>query len=93
MMTAPPCEHLQDIPLDPMPAGGCEECLKTGDTWLHLRFCVTCRRTLCCDGSPNRHARHHAEESGHPVIRSKEPGEHWAWCYVHEVGIRTDGGA
>lgn len=86
-MTAP-CPHLENVPLDPMPPGGCEDCLAIGGTWVHLRYCVTCHRTSCCDDSPNRHARAHAETTGHPVIRSKEPGDNWAWCYADERGIR-----
>lgn len=82
-----PCEHLEDVPLDPMPPGGCVDCLRIGGRWVHLRFCVTCKETRCCDDSPNRHARAHARASGHAVIRSKEPGENWAWCYLHEVGV------
>ena len=81
------CEHLESVPLDPMPEGGCEDCLLIDGTWVHLRYCVACGRTLCCDDSPNRHSRKHASEHGHPVIRSKEPGEHWAWCYEHNLGI------
>lgn len=88
-MTAP-CEHLEDLPLDPMPEGGCFECLAIGDTWVHLRFCVTCRMTRCCDDSKNQHSRKHWMADGHTVIRSKEPGEYWAWCYEHEVGIHTE---
>ena len=82
-----PCEHLRSVPLDPMPPGGCADCLEIGGTWVHLRFCVACGRTLCCDDSPNQHSRKHAAEHGHPVIRSKEPGENWAWCFEHETGI------
>ena len=85
-----PCEHLKGIPLDPMPEGGCKECLEMGDTWLHLRYCVACGHTGCCDGSKNKHASKHGAATGHPVIRSKEPGEFWAWCYPHDIGIRTD---
>lgn len=81
------CEDLQDVPLDPMPEGGCIECLALGTTWVHLRFCVTCRETRCCDESPKRHARKHSVASGHPVIRSKEPGEYWAWCFPHIMGV------
>jgi signal transduction histidine kinase len=80
------CEHLRDLPAGPVPTGGCEQCATAGDPWVHLRFCVTCGQIGCCDDSPNRHATRHAEESGHPVLRSKEPGEHWAWCVVHQVG-------
>ena len=59
----------------------CEECIKTGDTWLHLRTCQTCGVTLCCDSSPNRHASKHAHASRHPVVASAEPGERWLYCY------------
>ena len=86
---AAPCDHLIDIPLDPMPDGGCEQCLAVGDTWVHLRYCVGCGMTGCCDDSKNQHARKHWSATGHGVIRSKEPGEFWAWCYVDEAGIRT----
>lgn len=82
-----PCEHLNDVVFDEMPPGGCIDCLAIGGRWVHLRFCVVCRQTRCCDDSPNRHARRHAEQDNHPVIRSKEPGERWAWCYVHETGF------
>ena len=87
---AEPCEHLADLELEEFEQTGCVECLKIGGTWVHLRYCVECELIRCCDDSPNRHARKHAEEDGHPVIRSAEPGEHWAWCYDHESGIRTD---
>jgi uncharacterized UBP type Zn finger protein len=59
----------------------CEECVKTGDSWVHLRTCQECGRTLCCDNSPNRHASRHANASGHPVTASAEPGERWLYCY------------
>ena len=59
----------------------CEECIETGDEWLHLRTCQECGATLCCDSSPNRHASKHARASGHPVIASAEPGERWLYCY------------
>ena len=63
----------------------CEECVKTGDTWVHLRTCQTCGTTLCCDSSPNKHATKHFKHTEHPIIISAEPGEKWAWCYVDEV--------
>lgn len=59
----------------------CEECVKTGDEWVHLRTCQECGVTLCCDNSRNRHATRHAQASGHPVIASAEPGERWLYCY------------
>jgi hypothetical protein len=63
----------------------CEECVKTGDSWVHLRTCQTCGATLCCDSSPNRHASRHARASGHPVIVSAEPGERWLYCYPDDA--------
>jgi uncharacterized UBP type Zn finger protein len=59
----------------------CEECVKTGSTWVHLRICQACGGTRCCDDSPNRHATKHARATGHPVIASAEPGERWLYCY------------
>ena len=59
----------------------CEECVKIGSQWVHLRTCQTCGSTLCCDNSPNRHATGHARASGHPVIASAEPGARWLYCY------------
>jgi len=84
-----PCAHLASVTTEEIPTGGCVECLAIGGTWVHLRYCVTCRTIRCCDDSPNRHAGAHARRSGHPVIRSAEPGEHWAWCYVDDMGVDT----
>jgi hypothetical protein len=63
----------------------CEECIKTGSRWLHLRTCQTCGGTRCCDSSPNKHASKHAKASTHPVIASAEPGEQWLYCFPDEV--------
>jgi Zn-finger in ubiquitin-hydrolases and other protein len=83
------CTHLDSIEvtslLDRIP--GCEDCLALGDSWVHLRMCMTCGKIGCCDSSPNRHATRHAGASGHPIIRSAEPGEDWSWCYVDEVAF------
>ena len=81
------CSHLDQVVfLEPQgPIAGCEECLKIGGRWVHLRLCQTCGKIGCCDSSPNRHASHHAHEVGHPIARSVEPGEDWSWCYVDEV--------
>ncbi|MGH3994878.1 MAG: UBP-type zinc finger domain-containing protein, partial [Pseudonocardiaceae bacterium] len=90
----PTCTHLDRVQVEaPSEVAGCEECLKTGDRWLHLRMCLTCGRIGCCDSSPNRHARRHAREAGHWIVRSAEPGEDWSWCYVDEVGfvVETNG--
>jgi len=63
----------------------CEECVKTGSRWLHLRSCQTCGATLCCDSSPNRHASKHARASTHPVVASAEPGEQWLYCFPDDA--------
>jgi Zn-finger in ubiquitin-hydrolases and other protein len=63
---------------------GCEECLRLGTPWVHLRLCLTCGHVGCCDSSPMRHARAHAHAIGHPIVQSMEAGENWRWCYVHE---------
>ncbi|HWG83528.1 MAG TPA: UBP-type zinc finger domain-containing protein [Gaiellales bacterium] len=83
------CTHLDQITITdlPEPIAGCEDCLRMGSRWLHLRMCTSCGHIGCCDSSPNRHATAHANESGHPVIRSAEPGEDWFWCYPDEVAF------
>ncbi len=83
------CTHLDQIQVTELPGRilGCEECLKIGGRWVHLRMCLTCGTIRCCDSSPNRHASRHAGEAGHPIARSAQPGEDWAWCYVDEVPV------
>jgi uncharacterized UBP type Zn finger protein len=85
------CTHLDQIKVTP-PAEveGCEECLKTGDRWMHLRVCLTCGKVGCCDDSANKHASAHARQEGHPIIRSAEPGESWCWCYEDNVAFEVD---
>ncbi|MEA4910100.1 MAG: UBP-type zinc finger domain-containing protein [Chloroflexi bacterium] len=79
------CTHLaQSQTIGPLSAG-CEECLKRGDAWVHLRVCMVCGHVGCCDDSTNRHAYQHYLETGHPIIRSMEPGEDWMWCYEDRV--------
>ena len=68
----------------PRTPNGCEECLRLGTEWVHLRLCLTCGHVGCCDSSPLRHARAHAYSAGHPIVQSFEPGESWRWCYVDE---------
>ena len=76
------CGHIENIStLKKAKSHECEECIKTGSEWLHLRTCQECGATLCCDNSPNMHATKHAHETGHPVISSAEPGESWLYCY------------
>ncbi|MFL5846224.1 MAG: UBP-type zinc finger domain-containing protein [Solirubrobacteraceae bacterium] len=87
------CTHLDQI-AHLAPEGdvaGCEDCLKTGDRWVHLRMCQICGHVGCCDSSPNKHATAHHGETGHPVIRSIEPGEDWSWCYDDQLMFRLRG--
>ncbi|HSV64769.1 MAG TPA: UBP-type zinc finger domain-containing protein [Mycobacteriales bacterium] len=81
----PTCGHLDRVRQVTPSAQGCEDCLRTGDTWVHLRLCLSCGHVGCCDSSRNRHASRHAAASGHPIVQSFEPGESWAWCYIDEV--------
>jgi uncharacterized UBP type Zn finger protein len=86
---SPVCTHIDTIEVTqlPDPIAGCEDCLATGGTWVHLRMCMACGKIGCCDSSPNRHATRHAGESGHPIIRSAEPGEDWSWCYIDNLAF------
>jgi uncharacterized UBP type Zn finger protein len=80
------CDHIQAVTQVRGPqVRECEECVKIGSYWVHLRTCQECGRTLCCDNSPNRHATKHAHASGHPVIASAERGERWLYCYVDDA--------
>jgi uncharacterized UBP type Zn finger protein len=79
------CTHLGTIlPVRPS-ADGCEDCLRIGSWWVHLRMCLSCGHVGCCDQSPNRHATAHYRATDHPIMRSVEPGETWMWCYVDEL--------
>ena len=88
-----PCTHLDAVQLlrPAEPVVGCEECLRTGSPWVHLRMCETCGKIGCCDSSPNRHASRHARAAGHPIFRSVEPAEDWSWCVIDEVGFVLPG--
>ena len=79
------CTHLDRIK-DVFPrTEGCEECLQTGDTWVHLRMCLTCGHVGCCDSSKNKHATAHWHTTEHPVVESAQPGESWRWCFVDDL--------
>ena len=88
-MAAAPCSHLDAVHVTELtePLAGCEACLRSGGRWVHLRMCLTCGTVGCCDSSPSRHATAHFHETGHPLMRSAEPGEDWSWCYVDEVPL------
>ena len=79
------CSHLKAVKTDLAKSDGCEECLVTCDTWVHLRLSRTCGHVGCCDDSKNRHATKHYRASGHPIVTSLEWGENWSWCYVDGV--------
>lgn len=81
----PACTHLNQIHKVARRTKGCEECLKIGDTWVHLRLCLTCGHVGCCDSSKNHHATKHFHATQHPLVRSLEPDEDWMWCYIDEV--------
>ena len=85
-MTNAVCTHLDQIAVRELPPSveGCEDCLRTGGKWLHLRICLTCGHVGCCDSSPSQHATAHAAATGHRVVQSFEPGEDWFWDYGDE---------
>ena len=86
------CEHIQTVRDVPDKRRVCEDCIKTGDSWVHLRVCLGCGHVGCCDSSKNKHATKHFRATRHPIVRSMEPGEEWGWCYVDEVMFDfTDG--
>ena len=81
------CTHIEMIHDVPITGTTCPGCVELGDTWVHLRVCMTCGQVGCCDSSKNKHASWHAAAAGHPVVRSLQPGESWMWCFVDEVWI------
>jgi uncharacterized UBP type Zn finger protein len=82
------CTHLDQVRnVRARTPQGCEECLKMGSGWVHLRLCVSCGHVGCCDNSPNKHATRHYHQTHDPLIQSFEPGEDWGWCYLDEVWL------
>ena len=81
------CGHLDTLQSVRPSAKGCEDCLRIGGRWVHLRLCMSCGHVGCCDNSPNRHATGHYRTTDHPIIRSLERGEDWGWCYADEVEL------
>lgn len=77
------CKHVDAVQeVEPSTRDGCEDCLRSGGSWVHLRECLSCGHVGCCDNSPNKHATAHFKDTTHPIIQSFEPGEEWGWCYV-----------
>ena len=87
------CGHVDEVKVTKLPEAvdGCEDCLREGTGWVHLRICLVCGHVGCCDNSPERHATGHFEATGHPLIRSIEPGEDWSWCYVDDTALLIEG--
>jgi uncharacterized UBP type Zn finger protein len=85
------CQHVHALPAVAPSADGCEECLRSGGRWVHLRMCMSCGHIGCCDSSPNKHATKHFHASSHPLVQSFEPDEEWWWCYVDEVAFEVPG--
>jgi uncharacterized UBP type Zn finger protein len=79
------CTHLDQVRIKSTEEHVCEDCIKTGDRWVHLRMCMSCGHVGCCDSSKNKHATKHFKQTEHPIIRSIEPGERWMWCYVDQL--------
>jgi uncharacterized UBP type Zn finger protein len=79
------CTHLDQIRQVTPSAKGCEDCLAIGDTWVHLRLCLTCGHVGCCDSSKNKHATKHYQKTQHPIVQSLERGESWRWCFPDQL--------
>ena len=86
----PSCSHVGQVQVleSSEPIEGCEDYLATGGRWVHLRMCLSCGHVGCCDSSPSKHATAHHAGTGHPVVRSVEPGEDWSWCYEDRLMFR-----
>lgn len=87
------CRHFDHVSVTSTDVRVCEECVSIGSSWVHLRLCLTCGYVGCCDSSPNKHASAHAREQQHPVVRSIEPGEQWAYCFVDDAFLDPFPGA
>ena len=88
--SGPTCAHLNQVAdVEPSTTEGCEDCLREGTRWVHLRECLSCGHVGCCDSSPRRHASAHYSATQHPLIRSMEAGEDWGWCYLDQTVLAT----
>lgn len=84
------CVHLDQVSEMQTPASECVACVEAGDSWIHLRMCLTCSHVGCCDSSKNQHATRHHHTTNHPIVASMEPGEAWAWCYIDQILLETE---
>lgn len=80
-----PCDHYVNRKNAAPNTNGCEECLKSGDKWVHLRVCMECGHVGCCNSSKNKHATKHYHDTGHAMVKSLERGEEWGYCYVDDM--------
>lgn len=85
--TSPSCPHLDAVDRVAPQSTVCDQCVALGDSWVHLRACLTCGQVGCCDNSKNKHATKHHLSTGHPLIQSVEPGERWVYCYVDQAVV------
>ena len=85
------CSHLDRVADVAPSSSGCEDCLRIGGRWVHLRVCMSCGHVGCCDSSPSHHATAHFRSAGHPIIQSYEPGEDWWYCYIDDLAFEVDG--
>ncbi len=85
------CTHGAHLKVVVPSTDGCEECLKIGSGWVHLRLCRECGHVGCCDDSPNTHATKHFKATGHPIMETYDPPDGWGWCYVDEVMLDLEG--
>lgn len=83
------CTHIEQIQEITPSADGCEDCLKIGDFWVHLRKCLICGHVGCCDASKNKHATKHFHSTNHPIVQSLEPSEGWKWCYIDQTLLQA----
>ncbi|MGH2811029.1 MAG: UBP-type zinc finger domain-containing protein [Actinomycetota bacterium] len=90
-MADPICTHMDQVKEVQPEAAGCGECLKTGDSWVNLRMCMSCGNIGCCNDSKNRHAMKHFQATEHPIVQSYEPGQDWWWCWVDEATFEVEG--
>jgi len=79
------CSHANRIRIVQPTSTGCDGCARMNDSWLQLRMCMECGYVGCCDSSKNKHAVGHFHTTRHPIARSIEPGEEWAWCYIDQL--------
>lgn len=84
------CSHLDRVAVTEATEPVCPQCVSEGTKWVHVRMCMVCGQPGCCDSSRPKHARRHHDETGHPLIRSVEPGESWGWCYVDQAYLTAD---